>query len=125
MNPRICAAVMASTLLSVNTIANENFSFLDIRDTTKGYGFCSRSADYESKEGEWTTLELICFEDKSLHTVNGKVVMILKNSRYIDGGTEVPLQKGKIQIQECRTYRCKQTHVHKQQRVRTQPGTLR
>ena len=25
--------------------------------------------------------------------------MILKNSGYIDGGTEVPLQKGKIQIQ--------------------------
>ena len=25
--------------------------------------------------------------------------MILKNSRYIDSGTEVSLQKGKIQIQ--------------------------
>jgi hypothetical protein len=83
----------------MNTLANENFSFLEIRDSTKGYGFCSRSADYESKEGEWTTLELICFEDKSLHIVNGEVVMILKNSRYMDGGTEVPLQKGKIQIQ--------------------------
>ena len=54
----------------MNTIANENFSFLEIRDATKGYGFCSRSADFESKEGE-----------------------------YIDDGTEVPLQKGKIQIQ--------------------------
>ena len=83
----------------MNTIANENFSFLEIRDTTKGYGFCSRSADYESKEGEWTTLELICFEDKSLHIVNGEVVMILKNSSYFKDGKRLALEKGKIQIQ--------------------------
>ena len=58
-----------------------------------------RSADYESPKGEWTELELICFGDKSLHIVNGHVVMILRNSRYIDNGHSVTLNKGRIQLQ--------------------------
>lgn len=62
--------------------------------------FCMRSSNYESPQDEWTTLELICFEGKSLHIVNGEVVMILKNSRYTEpDGQEVPLIQGKIQIQ--------------------------
>ncbi|WP_262916388.1 DUF1080 domain-containing protein [Aestuariivivens sediminis] len=83
----------------MNTIANEKYSFLEIPDATKGYGFCSGRVDYERRESEWTTLELICFEDKSLHVVNGEVVMILKNSLYMYGGTEITLQKNKIQTQ--------------------------
>lgn len=70
--------------------------------TFKGGGdsFCLRSSNYESPPGEWTTLELISFEGKSLHIVNGHVVMILKNSRYSTAdGQEVPLTQGKIQIQ--------------------------
>ena len=53
----------------------------------------------ENKMGEWNTVELICFNDKSLHIVNGEVVMALSNSRYSDSGVEKPLIKGKIQIQ--------------------------
>jgi len=61
--------------------------------------FCLRNQDYESPKGEWTTIELICFGDKSLHIVNGHVVMILQNSHYMDGDKSVPLTKGKIQLQ--------------------------
>ncbi len=62
--------------------------------------FCLRSSNYESPKDDWTTLELICYEGKSLHIVNGKVVMVLKNSRYTEpDGQEVPLTQGKIQIQ--------------------------
>lgn len=65
-----------------------------------GNNYCMRSANYESAPTEWTTLELICFEGKSLHIVNGHVVMVLQNSRYIQpNGTEVPLTSGKIQLQ--------------------------
>lgn len=65
-----------------------------------GSYFCLRSADYESQPGEWTRLELICFEGKSLHIVNGHVVMVLNNSRYVEpNGKEVPMQQGKIQLQ--------------------------
>ena len=58
-----------------------------------------RSANFERPHGEWNTLELICFENKSIHIVNGEVVMILQNSRYVEDGKKVPMIKGKIQLQ--------------------------
>ena len=62
--------------------------------------YCMRSANYESPAGEWTSLELICYEGKSLHIVNGQVAMVLNNSRYITpDGKEVPMISGKIQLQ--------------------------
>ncbi len=65
-----------------------------------GDAYCMRAANYESPAGELTTLELICFEGKSLHIVNGNVVMVLKDSRYITSdGRSVPLTSGKIQLQ--------------------------
>ncbi|MBN1788996.1 MAG: DUF1080 domain-containing protein [Bacteroidales bacterium] len=62
-------------------------------------GYCQRSEDFEKPLGEWNTVELICFEGNSLHIVNGKVVMALSNSRYLDGADNKPLIKGKIQLQ--------------------------
>lgn len=61
-------------------------------------GRCRRMEDHE-KDG-WNTIELICLKDKSIHVVNGKVVMVLSNSRRRDAsGTFKPLTAGKIQIQ--------------------------
>jgi len=48
---------------------------------------------------QWNDLELICFEDKSLHIVNGQVVMALSKSSYRDGDLSKPLVSGKIQLQ--------------------------
>ena len=65
-----------------------------------GNYYCMRSANYESPRDEWTKLELICFQGKSIHIVNGHVVMVLQNSRYIQpDGKEVAMQSGKIQLQ--------------------------
>jgi len=61
-------------------------------------GFVQHSADYE-KPGEWNEVELICFEDKSIHIINGHAVMALSQSVYRDGETLKPLVKGKIQLQ--------------------------
>ena len=61
-------------------------------------GFCMRSEDHESPNNDWTTLELICHKGRSLHIVNGHVVMVLQNSRYFEDGKYVPLLKGKIQL---------------------------
>ena len=83
----------------MNTVASEKQTFLPIGPGTGRDGFCLRSADYESPAGEWTTLELICFGDKSLHLVNGQVVMVLQHSRYITNEQATPLTKGKIQLQ--------------------------
>jgi len=38
----------------------------------KGYGF--RSFNSEHKQGEWNLVEYYCYEDKTIHLVNGKVV---------------------------------------------------
>lgn len=84
---------------SMNSVASEKQPFLPVGAGSDLPGFCLRSADYENPAGEWTELELICFDDKSLHIVNGKVVMILKNSRSVKDGKSVPLTRGKIQLQ--------------------------
>ena len=84
----------------MNPVADKSQPFLAIGPAkSKITDFCLRSANFEKPDGEWNTLELICFENKSLHIVNGEVVMILQNHRYSEDGKTVPMQKGKIQIQ--------------------------
>lgn len=60
--------------------------------------FCG-TEDHNSPDGEWTTLELICYEGQSVHIVNGEVVMALKNLRYTDKGEDKPLVEGRLQLQ--------------------------
>lgn len=84
---------------TMNPVANHKQPFLALGTGTQYPGFCLRTCDNESPEGQWTNLELICFEGKSLHIVNGKVVMVLANSRYREDNKDIPLTKGKIQLQ--------------------------
>ncbi len=60
---------------------------------------CAHDADYEKPWGEWNTLEIYNVNGRSVHVVNGKVNNRLENFRYLVNGKEVPLTKGKIQIQ--------------------------
>lgn len=61
---------------------------------------CRRRKNMEKPHGEWNTLEIICLGPKSLHIVNGEVVMVLENSRNnLPNNTSEPLTSGKIQIQ--------------------------
>ena len=83
----------------MNSVASATQPFLPFGSSIHAEGFCMRSADYESPKGQWTELELICYEDKSIHIVNGNVVMILKNSQYNNNGKLLPLRRGKIQLQ--------------------------
>ena len=84
----------------MNPMAHASQEYLHIGEGGPYQNYCLRSSNYEQPHGEWNTLDLICFEDKSLHIVNGEVVMILKNSRYVNSSGEVlPLTKGKIQLQ--------------------------
>ncbi|PAP78879.1 hypothetical protein BSZ37_19905 [Rubrivirga marina] len=62
-------------------------------------GFCLRSADHESPPSEWTELELIAVGDRSVHVVNGHVVMVLARSRAVVDGVEGPLTRGRVQLQ--------------------------
>ncbi|MDH4296387.1 MAG: DUF1080 domain-containing protein [Cyclobacteriaceae bacterium] len=60
---------------------------------------CIKNPDGEKPYGEWNTIDLYCVGDQSVHVVNGMVTMVLYNSRQLDGDRELPLQKGKIQLQ--------------------------
>jgi hypothetical protein len=82
----------------MNRVADERQPFAPFK--SGGDYYCLRSANHESPAGDWTRLELICFEGKSLHIVNGHVVMVLKDSRYTKpDGKDVPMRQGKIQLQ--------------------------
>jgi len=68
--------------------------------TTSSIGrHCIKFPDAEKPSGEWNTLDLYCFGRTSVHVVNDVVNMILQNSRQSEGDKEIPLNKGKIQIQ--------------------------
>lgn len=84
----------------LDPMAHESQDYIPIGMGSPYRNYCLRSGNYESPNDEWTTLDLFCFEGNSLHMVNGKVVMILKNSRYVgENGKNVPMTKGKIQLQ--------------------------
>ncbi|WP_321375612.1 DUF1080 domain-containing protein [uncultured Draconibacterium sp.] len=83
----------------MNPVADAGQPFLPMGQNEEIQGFCLRSGNYENAPGEWNTLELICYDGNSLHIVNGQVVMVLRNSRYIKEDETLPLDNGKIQIQ--------------------------
>lgn len=60
---------------------------------------CIKYPNAEKPDGEWNTIDLYCYGDTSVHVVNGKVVMVLYNSRHPNGDKMEPLTKGKIQLQ--------------------------
>jgi hypothetical protein len=47
----------------------------------------------------WNTIEVQTVGAKSVHIVNGKVVMVVNNARQIVKGVEQPLNRGRIQLQ--------------------------
>ncbi len=52
---------------------------------------------HEKPNGEWNTVEVYAIGDKSVHMVNGHVVLAIENIRLKD--SKEPLTKGKLQIQ--------------------------
>lgn len=55
--------------------------------------------DFEKANGLWNTMEVIAHGNSITHIVNGEIVLRAINSRQIVEGKEIPLTKGKIQIQ--------------------------
>lgn len=60
---------------------------------------CVKLGDPEKPNGEWNTLDLICFKGDSIHVVNGVVVMRLKNAQRLDGPAPAPIASGQISLQ--------------------------
>jgi Domain of Unknown Function (DUF1080) len=83
----------------MNPVAGNEQPFIPIGAGSPFGGFCLRTASFESPPGEWTQIDLLTVGDRSLHLVNGHVVMVLQHSRYSAGDHTVPLTRGQIQIQ--------------------------
>lgn len=62
-------------------------------------GYCHIKESNEKPNGEWNVIEVICVGNNSIHVVNGKVVMEVKNSMKVVDGNQLILDKGKIQLQ--------------------------
>lgn len=84
---------------SVKMVFDNNASIVGIGAGMPNGYYCAAKGTIEKPKGEWNDIELICYEGKSLHVVNGKVVMALSNLRYVDNDVEKPLDEGKIQLQ--------------------------
>ncbi|MDR2862834.1 MAG: DUF1080 domain-containing protein [Puniceicoccales bacterium] len=67
-------------------------------------GGVTHSKDYNEKpNGEWNTCEIIAMGADVVHVLNGQVVNVLRNLRYVDlksaDKKEIPLTSGLLQIQ--------------------------
>lgn len=60
---------------------------------------CAKDVDYEKPLGEWNTIEIYTVNGQSIHVINGKVNLRIKDARHLDNGQEVTLDEGKIQLQ--------------------------
>jgi hypothetical protein len=58
-----------------------------------------KSADHERPRGEWNTMDLYCLGQRSVHVVNGQVVMRLSGIRHPAPGGTVPVSGGRLQFQ--------------------------
>jgi len=80
-------------------IFNGGGNLVTFSTTSPDGRYCIKFPNAEKPTGEWNTIDLYCFGNTSIHIVNGMVNMILHNSRQTIAGKEVPLTRGKIQIQ--------------------------
>jgi Domain of Unknown Function (DUF1080) len=58
-----------------------------------------KRGEYEKPHGEWNVLEVIAQGGSVTHIVNGETVLRATNARQVVAGQEVPLTRGKIQLQ--------------------------
>jgi hypothetical protein len=97
---------VAGVLVDVEAVpknpSQPNGDLLYRRGASKVTGVARRiwkDPDSEKPSGEWNVVEFLCVGQTSVHVVNGKVNMILTGLRHKADGKEVPLTKGRIQIQ--------------------------
>jgi len=80
-------------------VYNPNGTLITFKEGIKQGRHCIKQGDAEQPTGQWNTLDLYCHGDTSIHVINGKVMMVLYHQKQQDNGQELPLSKGKIQIQ--------------------------
>ncbi len=98
-----CAGAVAdvrSTMKEDSTFVYDKDGELHTFSTESPDGrHCIKNPDAEKPSGEWNVVDLYCFGPTAVHMINGIVNMVLQNSRQIEGDKEIPLVKGKIQLE--------------------------
>jgi len=97
---------MGETWCEIPVIQKDSTTFVYAKDGDRmAFGrdeaskIARKSTDNEKPIGEWNTIDLYCFDDMSVHVVNGKTVLVnYKSGKYENGNIE-PLTSGKIQFQ--------------------------
>lgn len=84
---------------STNLFFDNNAAFVTMGVNTPAGYHCQIKESAEKPHGEWNEIELICYEGKSLHIVNGVVVAVLSNPKQIVEEGLMSLDEGKIQLQ--------------------------
>ncbi len=98
---------VAGALFDIPAVMNPDSTFtytknappLTFREGGPQGRHCIKNPDAEKPTGQWNTIDIYCFKDTAVHLVNGVVNMILYNSRQPGEAGDIPLTKGKIQIQ--------------------------
>jgi hypothetical protein len=98
-----CAGATADVNANKSTdstyVFNEGGNLVTFSTSSREGRRCIKFPNAEKPSGEWNTIDLYCFGNTSVHIVNGMVNMVLHNSRQTIDGKEIPLTRGKIQIQ--------------------------
>lgn len=98
----ICVDTTFADIQAVRESPEKRFHYLKGAEPVifnPGQSYCAKDMDHEKPDGEWNVMEIYTVGNKSMHVVNGKINMRTNNLRYLLNGKEVPLSKGKIQLQ--------------------------
>jgi len=98
---------VANVLADIESQKNEKDKYtyhkgapkVTFKDKTPVGRSCLKSIDNELKSGKWNIIDLYCLGGTAIHVINGKVNMVLTNTRHVIDGREEPLTKGQIQLQ--------------------------
>ncbi|MDP3642317.1 MAG: DUF1080 domain-containing protein [Bacteroidota bacterium] len=98
----ICVDTTLADIPAVRESPNNRFHYLkgaELVTFNQEKSYCVKDVDHEKPDGEWNVMEVYTVGNKSMHVVNGKINLRASNLRYLVNGKEVPLSKGKIQLQ--------------------------
>lgn len=98
----ICVDTTYADIPAVRESPDKRYKYLkgaeSITFSTKR-SYCEKDQDHEKPVGEWNVIEIYTMGNESMHVVNGKINTRAFNLRYLENGMEMPLSKGKIQLQ--------------------------
>jgi hypothetical protein len=98
----ICVDTTFADIPAVRESPDKRFHYLKGAEPVtfnQGQSYCAKDLNHEKPAGEWNVMEIYTVGNESMHVVNGKINLRTNNLRFRENGREVPLSKGKIQLQ--------------------------